>query len=181
MFNTEVQNRLCFVADGYSTIKKLKVKLKIATKEKQNDELEECINSIFTNTKDCEGDDDEEEESILNNDEEAIEVIHDDYNNTTTNSVEDGTTNMIPRSNVTVTKLGLSNIFDQGTAKLVDMKIPLVRERKQNRMKRSQAFFLNVHEIVTNQDEKANIELNSDAIGMIPHPWFRQFYRTIID
>ena len=142
MFNTEVQNCLCLVADGYSTIKKLKVKLKIATKEKQNDKLEECINSIFTNTKDCEGDDDEEEENILNNDEEAIEVIHDDYNNTTTNSTEDGTTNMIPLSNITVNKLGLSNIFNQGTAKLVDMKIPLVRERKQNGMKRSHAFFI---------------------------------------
>ena len=78
-------------------------------------------------------------------------------------------------------KLGLSNIFDQGTAKLVKMKIALVRERKQNRMKRSQDFFLNVHEIVTNREEKANIELSSDAIGIIPNPWFRQCYRTIID
>ena len=48
-------------------------------------------------------------------------------------------------------------------------------------MERSQAFFLNVHDIVINREEEANIKLNSDAIGMILNPWFRQRYRIIID
>ena len=48
-------------------------------------------------------------------------------------------------------------------------------------MKRSHAFFLKVNEIVTNQEREADVELNNSIIGMMPNPWFYQFYRTIID
>ena len=100
----------------------------------------------------------------------------------TTNSTINNTTNSTTTiGNGSVSKLGLSNIFDQGRAKLVEMKVPLVRERKQNRMKRSQAFFLNVHETVSNRENKADVELNTSTTGMIPHPWFRKCYRTVID
>lgn len=79
MFNTEVPNRPCLVADGCITMKQLKITLKIPTKEKKNEELEECINSIFNNTTDCEVDG---KEVTDNTDVEAIEVIPDDYNYT---------------------------------------------------------------------------------------------------
>ena len=65
-----------------------------------------------------------------NTDVEVIEVIHDNYNYTTTTNVEEGTTNATARNHVSVNKLGLSNISDQGNAKLIEIKIPLVRERK---------------------------------------------------
>ena len=48
-------------------------------------------------------------------------------------------------------------------------------------MKRSYSFYLNFHDVVISREEEADVELNSDAIGMIPNPWFRQCYRTIID
>ena len=39
--------------------KKLKIKLKIPAKEKKNNELEDCINSIFNNTTNCKYDGEE--------------------------------------------------------------------------------------------------------------------------
>ena len=61
------------------------------------------------------------------------------------------------------------------------MKIPQVRERKQNRMKRSQDFFLSVHEMVMKGEEKVTIELNRNDNTMIPRPWFREAYRATIN
>ena len=80
-----------------------------------------------------------------------------------------------------VNKLGLSNIFNLGFEKLVEMKIPVVRERKQNRMLRSQAFFLNVHNIVTKAKDTANTELAEIDNIMILKPWFRQCCRLLVD
>ena len=56
---------------------------------------------------------------------------------------------------------------------MVNMKIPAVRERKKNRMKRSQNI-LKVHDIVTGAEEQANYELNSNDHTMIPKPLFRK-------
>ena len=189
MFNKEISNRVCFISDGYNAIKQLKVELKRNKKQSKPDELENCINSIFSKTVETEAEVDDNEVD----DGETVEVIHDDYTyitqqneqdttNSTTNSTINNTTNSTTTiGNGSVSKLGLSNIFDQGRAKLVEMKVPLVRERKQNRMKRSQAFFLNVHETVSNRENEADVELNTNTTGMIPHPWFRKCYRTVID
>ena len=84
-------------------------------------------------------------------------------------------------SGATVSALGLGNIFVMGNAKMIESKIPEVRERKQDRMLRSQAFFLKVHDIVTNAEETADSELNSNDKSMIPNPWFRQCYRNITE
>ena len=46
-------------------------------------------------------------------------------------------------------------------------------------MLRSQAFFLNVHDIVTSAEETDNSELKSNDNTLIPNPWFRQCYRSI--
>ena len=119
-------------------MKQLKITLKILIQQGKTDQLENCINGIFTNTIDTEidiGDDNVD-------DGEIVEVIHDDYSYIMQQSDQDNTNSTTLISNGLVSKLGLSNIFDQGRETLVEMKIPLVQERKQNRMKRSQAFFL---------------------------------------
>ena len=86
---------------------------------------------------------------------ETVEVIHDDYKYTTqqnqqdiintTTTIGDNIDNTTILGNGSVRKLGLSNIFDQWRAKLVEMNIILVRERKQNCMKRLQTFYLSIH------------------------------------
>ena len=103
--------------------------MKISTKEKKNNELEECINIIFSKITNCK---DDGKELTKNTDAEAVEVILDDYNYTITTNAEEGATNATARNNVSINKLGLSNVFDQRNAKLAEMKIPLVRERKKD-------------------------------------------------
>ena len=92
--------------------------------------------------------------------------IHDDYNFSNTNIDENSgqrvNSNNSNNSTTVVNTLGLGNIFNFGHAKIVEMKIPQVRECKQNRMKRSQAFFLSVHEMVTKGEEKVSIKVKSD-------------------
>lgn len=175
MFHIEITNRDCLVVDGYNAIKLLKYKLKISIKEKQFDELEECITNIF-------GTIDENDTIEDGNDAETVEVINDDYGYSLpqTDYVEDTPISSEIRGG-SVNKLGLSNIFNLGHEKLVEMKIPAVRERKQNRMLRSQAFFLKVNEIVTHAEDTANTELTVIENIMTPKPWFRQIYRQIID
>ena len=59
-----------------------------------------------------------------------MEVIHNDYDYATHPGAEVSEANSPTRNNISVSKLVLSNIFDQGKVKLVEMKISLVRERK---------------------------------------------------
>ena len=181
MFNIEIENRECVVVDGYNIIKQLKCKLKRSVKESKQDELEECITSIFGKLNcDINSDTNVLSDEIM--DGETVQVIHDDYNY---NIREPLDTNESPNSTNTsdakVSALGLGNIFVLGNAKMIESKIPEVRERKQDRMLRSRAFFLKVHDIVTNAEETANSELNSNDKSMIPNPWFRQYYRNITD
>ena len=79
----------------------------------------------------------------------------------------------------TVAALSLGNIFDLGKERMIETKIPAVRERKQDRMLRSKAFFLKVHDIVTITEEITDSEQNSNDNTMIPNLWFRQCYRNI--
>ena len=104
-------------------MKELKVKIKLPTKQKKTEKLEYCINSIFTNTEDV-------EEIDKDNDGEIVQVIHGDHNYTTRPSGESSAASSTVSKNISVSKLGLSKMFDQGREKLVEMKIPLVRERK---------------------------------------------------
>ena len=143
MFNNEIPNRECIVVDGYTIMKELKCKLKWAVKETKLDKLEDFITSIFGSAY-CTDTNNEV------NDGKTVEVIHDYYNYSLQavldagdgiNSRDINTHNVSTRS-TTVTKLGLSNIFNLGHEKMVEMKIPAVRKQKQNRMKRSQAFFV---------------------------------------
>ena len=151
----------------------MKCKLKRATKEKSRDELEECITNMFPNSADNDGSDDV-------NDGETVQVIYDDYSCSTRDLMDTNVnSNNKDTSGSTVTELSLGNIFTLGNEKMIEMKIPSVRERKQDRMLLFQAFFLNVHDIVTSAEKSAESELNSNDSTMIPNPWFRQCYRNI--
>lgn len=177
MFNVEIDNRECLVIDGYTLIKELKCKLKRATKEKPPDELEECITNMFPNSADNTADNDGSDDVI---DGETVQVIYDDYNSFTRDPIDTNVnSNNSNTSGATVTELSLGNIFNLGNEKMIEMKIPSVRERKQDRMLRSQAFFLKVHDIVTSAEQSAESELNSNDNTMIPNPWFRKCYRNI--
>ena len=143
IFKHKVSDRECLVVDVFNIIKELKIDLRRPIEVTKQDDLEEFITNIFHhgNIIDIEYEDDEEA-----NNSERVEVIHDDYNLINPTILDDisgdsrNTTNN-SSSSETVSKLGLRNIFEQGHKKLVDMKIPAVRERKQNRMKHSQDFF----------------------------------------
>ena len=113
----------CLVIDGYNIIKDLKCKLKRIVKEVIPDELEECITNIFGNKDNNNTIDD-------GNDAETVEVINDDYGYSLPTTIDPDD---IPISSEnrggSVSKLALSNIFDQGHEKLVEMKIPAIREQ----------------------------------------------------
>ena len=177
MFHIEIPDRECLVVDGYNVIKLLKCKLKQTAKENPVDELEECITNIFDNKTNNNNNTAEE-----GNDTEAVEVMNDDYGySLPSTGVTEETPIMSEIGGGSVSELGLSDIFNQGHQKLVEMKIPAVRERKQNRILRSEAFFPKVHEIVTKAEQNANSELTVVENIMMPKPWFRQCYRQIID
>ena len=131
------------VVDGFNIIKELKKNLKRPIEVTKQDDLEECITSIFHHGDIIDIEDGDDEEA---NDSEQVKVIRDDYNFINPTILDDisgdsrNTTNN-SSSSATISKLGLRNVFEQGHEKLVDMKIPAVGEHKQNRMKRSQAYF----------------------------------------
>ena len=128
-----------------------------------------------------------DDEDGVANDSEIIETIHDDYNYSNNNIVidetEDSSTVSDNTTNTTavVDKLGLCNIFNCGHKKTVEMKIPEVRERKQNRMKRSENFLLSVHNMVIYTEQHVVLELNRYDNTMIPNTWFRQTHRTVLN
>ena len=72
MFNIKTPNRVCLISDGYNAIKHLKASLKINKNQSKPDELENYINSIFSNNVEtgAEIDDDEVDGG------ETVEVIH---------------------------------------------------------------------------------------------------------
>ena len=115
---------------------------------------------------------------------EIIEVIHDDYTIDTTPTGDSGEGNVSgtagsssKNSSTSLSKLGLGNTFVKGRDKLVEKKIPLIRDKKQKRMQRSQALKKNVNDIVTNREKKTDIDLDTNVTS----PWFRQCYWNILD
>ena len=197
MFQHDVPKRQCLVIDGYRAIKRLKTKLKAPFRENVTDDLEQCINTMFSNNGFIDDDvdnsedngniDDNNNEDGLAIDSEVVEMMHDDYNynnmNMANGEIEGAPVvrNNTVKITAIVNPLGLCNIFECGRSKMVEMKIPEVRERKQNRMKRSEAFFLSVHGMVTKAEQQVSLELNRTDNTMIPNPWSRNTYRTIIN
>ena len=111
--------------------------MKQTTKEKPVEGLEKCITNIFR--KKTTNNNDTVEEG---NDAKTVKVMNNDYGSSLPST---GETEETPISSEirggSVSELGLSDIFNRGRQKLVEMKIPAVRERKQSRMLRSEDFF----------------------------------------
>ena len=59
------------------------------------------------------------------------------------------------------------------------MKIPLVRERKQNRILRSRAFFLDINDTVMKMEEDIDVQLDRITNVTLFDPWYRTSYRAI--
>ena len=117
--------------------------MKRAPKENTPDELEEYITSIFGSIDtDCDVNSGINDSSDDVNDGKTVQVIHDDYTYNLREALDtNDNNNNRDTSGATVTALGCGDIFVLGNEKMIELKIPAVRERKQDRMLRSQAFF----------------------------------------
>ena len=78
-----------------------------------------------------------------------------------------------------VPKISLGNVFILGRQKMIEMKIPLVRERKQNRILRSRAFFLDINDTVIKMEEDIDVQLDRITNVTLFDPWYRTAYRAI--
>ena len=140
MFKEEVTGRKCFPKDGNEIIKTLVTTLVDDRVSKETDALDDCIMDMF-------GEIEELQNTKL--------TIHDDYtvipdivtplpDVAITIAQPDVTTEQIDKDNSeqdnstkeTVIKISLDNVFKQGRAKMIEMKIPEVRARKQNKILR---------------------------------------------
>ena len=132
MFLQEVPGRKCSFKDSIDLIPGLKSNITAPVCPKTNiDGLDECIISMF-------GESEELENTELQ--------IHDHYTNIPEGRMDsnintNGSEITINRD--TVDKVSLGNVFEQDRQKMIEMKIPMVRERKQKRKLRSRAFFRN--------------------------------------
>ena len=173
MFNEEVSNRACIPKDGFDIIRTLKTKLVSSEILDKNDALDECIIEMF-------GEGEELENTDI--------TIHDDYTNIPDSDDqipdsddqpdEQGATEARSTSS-SVPKISLGNVFILGRQKMIEMKIPLVRERKQNRILRSRAFFLDINDTVIQMEEDIDVQLDRITNVTLFDPWYRKAYRAI--
>ena len=83
--------------------------------------------------------------------ENTVISIYDDYTNITNEeeqNEDNGNVAEVRSISSSVPKISLGNVFLLGCKKMIEIKIPLVRERKQNRSNRSRSFFLDINETV---------------------------------
>ena len=114
--------------------------------------------------------------------ENAVLEIHDDYTSIPDNDNAEKNTdnnNGVPNLSGEVMKLALGNVFLQGRSKMIEIKIPQVRERKQNRILRSKAFFLDINDTVIKMESNIDNELDRISNVSIFNPWCRMAYRQI--
>ena len=171
MFKEEIPKRECITKDGYELIKTLKKKLVFNVVVEQNDALDDCIIQMFG------------EEEELENTEISI---HDDYTNipdqednneelicdNSNENIEKCTSSCVP-------KISIGNVFLLGRQKMIEMKIPHVRERKKSRISRSRAFFLDINDTVLKMEDEIDGELDRITNVTLFEPWYRLAYRAI--
>ena len=174
MFKAEISGRKCCPKDANECILKLATTLVKESIPKETDALDNCITSMFGETQELEN---------------TELCIHDDYT-----GIPDANTNTTPESNDTsntstndnnngtkgtVTQISLKNVFIEGRNKMIEMRIPEVRLRKQNRILRSRAFFLEVNSSVTETEDKLEMELDLVTNIQLFNPWYRTSFRLI--
>ena len=62
---------------------------------------------------------------------------------------------------------------------MIEMKIPLVREKKKARISRSRAFFLEINDTVLKMEDDIEGELDRITNVQLFNPWYRSAYRAI--
>ena len=174
MFKDEISGRKCCPKDANELIMNLKTTLVKDSIPKETDALSDCITSMFGETEELEN---------------TELCIHDDYTgipdantDATTQSIDTSNTSNTEYNNGTkrtVTQISLENVFIQGRKKMIEMKIPEVRLRKQSRILRSRAFFLEVNSTVTETEDKLEVELDRVTNIQLFNPWYRTAFRLI--
>ena len=168
MFNGEVRGQKCSYKDGVELISGLKSKLNVVVSTHNNNgALDDCIISIF-------GDSEEFKETVIE--------IHDDYTN-----IPEGNTDNNSNINVSeaminrdvVDKIALGDVFKQARMKMIEVKIHMVRERKQKRKLRSRTFFLEINDKVSKLDNMLGIEMVKITNSSIFNPWYLTAYRAV--
>ena len=61
-----------------------------------------------------------------------------------------------------------------------ELNIPKQRERKKDRLKRTNAFFLQIHEIVGSAEDNMEDELDQIHNTVLFEPWYRVSYRSTL-
>ena len=178
IFKDDIPGREFNIKDGYTAINSLKTKFKQVFNTETTDPLESCINDMLNKT---EVDDNNTEI----NDSEAVELIIDDYSehtiidnvveSETNDTVDDGTPNQGAKQR-TISKLSTMDVFAEGQLKMIEMNIPNMRERKQLREQRTCAFFIEIHDIVTQGYDSTIEELDRIHNNMLFNPWYRLSY-----
>ena len=75
--------------------------------------------------------------------------------------------------------MSLGNVFILGRQKMIEMKIPLVREKKKARISRSRAFFIEINDTVLKMEDDVEGELDRVTNVQCLNPWHRSAYRAI--
>ena len=188
MFKDDIPGRECIVKDGYTIINALKTKFKQGNIVTKTDELESCINGMFNerdNTINVPVEDDSGTNDSECNDSEAVEIMIDDYTGHQAINSSDANTDDInhtikDKNHRSIPKLSLKDVFAEGRLKMIEMNIPSMRERKKLREQRTNAFFLEIHDTVTQSNDNAIDELDSIHNDILFNPWYRMSYRLAL-
>ena len=188
MFKDDIPDRECIVKDGYTIINALKTKFKQGDIVTKTDELESCINGMFKerdNTINVPVEDDSGTNNSECNDSEAVEIMIDDYTGHEAINISDANTDDInhtikDKNHRSIPKLSLKDVFAEGRLKMIEMNIPSMRERKKLREQRTNAFFLEIHDTVTQSNDNTIDELDSIHNDILFNPWYRMSYRLAL-
>ena len=77
-------------------------------------------------------------------------------------------------------KCHLAIFFSIGVDKMNELNIPKQRKRKKDRLRRTNAFFLQIHEIVGNAEDSMEDELDLIHNTVLFEPWYRMSYRSTL-
>lgn len=123
---------------------------------------------------------------------DGIEIIADNYNiyDPIVVNEDDGNVSTIKEDTITpanssisercVSKISICNAFRLGVKKMTEMNIPKQRDRKKDRVKRTNKFVLHIYEIVGSVENNMDSELDLIHIKILFNPWYRVSYRSAL-
>ena len=174
MFKEEISGRKCCPKDANELILKLETTLVKESIPKETDALDDCIMDMFGESEDLEN-----TELSIHDDYTGIPDANTDAATERTDTRNTSNNESNNSTKGTVIQISLENVFTQGRKKMIEMKIPEVRLRKQSRILRSRAFFLEVNSSVTETEDKLEAELDLVTNIQLFNPWYRTSFRLI--